>query len=63
MTARSGLDIPEKQVIQILIAHTTGPMKRGLSNAYCPSGTALYEMANSVKENLHELVEESKRQK
>ena len=29
-------------------------MKRGLANAYCVSITALYEVATSVKENVHE---------
>ena len=54
MATKSGLDIPERQVVQTLIANTTGPMKRGLANAYCPSVTALYEVATSVKENMHE---------
>ena len=54
MATKSGLDIPERQVIQTLIANATGPMKKGLANAYCPSITALYEVAASVKENMHE---------
>ena len=54
MATRSSLDIPERQVVQTLVANTTGPMKRGLANAYCPSITALYEVAASVKENVHE---------
>ena len=54
MAARSGLDILERQVVQTLIANTTGPMKKGLANAYCPSITALYEVAAFVKDNIHE---------
>ena len=54
MATKSGLDIPERQVIQTLIANAIGPMKRGLANAYCPFVTALYEVAASVKENMHE---------
>ena len=57
MASRSGLDIPERQVVQTLIANTTGPMKRGLANAYCPSVTALYKVAASVKDNIHEFQE------
>ena len=56
MAARSGLTIPKRQVVQTLIANTTGPMKKGLMNAYCPNVVALYEAAASVKENLHEFV-------
>ena len=37
MAARSGLEISERQMVQKLIANTTGPMKKGLANAYCPS--------------------------
>ena len=36
-------------------------MKKGLVNAYCSSVTALYEVAASVKENLHEFMEEPKK--
>ena len=57
MAANLGLDIPEGQVVQTLIANTTRPMKRGLANAYCPFVTALYEVATSVKENVHEFQE------
>ena len=61
MAARSGLTIPERQVVQTLIANTTGPTKKGFVNAYCPNVTALYEVAASVKENLHEFMEEPKK--
>ena len=61
MAARSGLVIPERQVVQTLIANTTEPMKKGLINAYCPNVTALYEVAASVIENLHEFMEEPKK--
>ena len=60
MATRSGLDIPERQVVQKLIANTTGPMKKGFADAYCPSISALYEVAALVKENIHEFkMEES----
>ena len=45
---------PKKTSIQTLIANAIGLMKRGLANAYCPSVTALYEVAAYVKENMHE---------
>ena len=61
MAARSRLTISERQVVQTLIANTTGPRKKGLVNAYCPNVTALYEVAASVKENLHEFMEEPKK--
>ena len=54
MAAKSGLDIPERQVVQTLIANATGSMQKGLANAYCPSVTALYEVAASVKEDMYE---------
>ena len=57
MAARSGLEIAERQMVQKLIANTTGPMKKGLANAYCPSISALYEVAASVWENIHEFEE------
>ena len=60
MAARSGLDIPERQVVQKLIANTIGPMKKGLANAYYPSISALYEVVASDRENIHEFeMEES----
>ena len=31
-----------------------GPIKKGLVNAYCPAISAFYEVAASVKENIHE---------
>ena len=54
MASRFGLIIPKRQIVQKLIANTTGPMKKGLVNAYCPSISALYEVATSVRENNHE---------
>ena len=54
MASKSGLIIPEKQMVQKLISNTTGPMKRGLVNAYCPSISVLYGVAASVRENIHE---------
>ena len=57
MAAQLGLDILERQVVQTLIANTTGLMERGLANAYCPSVTALYEVDAFVMENMHEFQE------
>ena len=41
-------------MVQKLIANTTGPMKRGLVNACCPSISALYEVVASVRKNIYE---------
>ena len=54
MAFKSGLIILERQIVQKLIANTTGLMKKGLVNAYCPSISILYEIAASVRENIHE---------
>ena len=54
MAGRSGLDIPERHVVQKLIANAIGPIKKGLANAYCHSISALYEVAASVRDNIHE---------
>ena len=57
MAVRSGVDILERQVVQTLIANTTGPMKKELANTYCLSITVLYEVTASMKENVQEFQE------
>ena len=53
--------ILENQVVQTLIKNTTRPTKKGLENAYCPFVVAPYKVVVSVKENLHEFIEETKK--
>ena len=36
-------------------------MKKGLVNSYCPNVVAQYEVVASVKENLHEFIEDPKK--